>query len=264
MTTSLRYGFGPRPPGPWLQPTCESWLSVARAGRRRPSRSGLILSSRRRKEWRTGARLGHPAREPQGAGGKKAWLVVPLSPQVVQVFEELKRKAGNNEWIFAGDRQSNLSANFGRLGAALKKATRVDFSFHDFRATLRHGHWSAWRGSARSRPLAGPSWRTGHAERDVALTTALIACPRSARHSTDGPTRFRRWWTAPCHARWRAFSPRHEAPRSAQGSGQRDPPVQVRAPRPRNLQPLILLCHKASRPVPDGRTRSTAGATALL
>jgi integrase len=80
-----------------------------------------------------------PPENRKGRAGKKRGLVVPLSPQAVQTFEELKRETGDSEWIFAGDRDSSISANFGRLGAALKKATRVDFSFHDLRATCATG-----------------------------------------------------------------------------------------------------------------------------
>ena len=82
---------------------------------------------------------GIPPENRKGRAGKKRGLVVPLSPQAVQVFRELKRKADESEWIFAGDCQSNISANFGRLGASLKNATRVDFSFHDLRATCATG-----------------------------------------------------------------------------------------------------------------------------
>ena len=80
-----------------------------------------------------------PPQNRKGRAGKKRGLVVPLSPQAVQVFLDLKRKVDASEWIFVGDRQSNISANFGRLGAALKQATRVDFSFHDLRATCATG-----------------------------------------------------------------------------------------------------------------------------
>jgi integrase len=80
-----------------------------------------------------------PPENRKGRAGKKRGLVVPLSPQAVQAFEALKRKSGDGEWIFAADRRSNVSANFGRLGAALKTATGVDFGFHDLRATCATG-----------------------------------------------------------------------------------------------------------------------------
>lgn len=80
-----------------------------------------------------------PPENRKGRAGKKRGLVVPLSPQAVQTFAGLKRKSGEGEWIFAADRRSNVSANFGRLGAALKKATHVDFGFHDLRATCATG-----------------------------------------------------------------------------------------------------------------------------
>jgi hypothetical protein len=83
-----------------------------------------------------------------------------------QVFLEMKRKAGDSEWIFAGDRQSDISANFGRLGAAPKQATRVAFSFHDLRATCATGTGRLGRAAARRRASAGPSGRARHAQRE--------------------------------------------------------------------------------------------------
>jgi integrase len=80
-----------------------------------------------------------PPENRKGRAGKKRGLVVPLSPEAVQTFEELKRRSGKGDWIFAGERLANVSANFGRLGVALKKATRVDFGFHDLRATCATG-----------------------------------------------------------------------------------------------------------------------------
>ena len=80
-----------------------------------------------------------PPENRKGRAGKKRGLVVPLSPQAVQTFEGLKRKSGDGEWIFAVEGLSNVSANFGRLGAALKRASRVDFGFHDLRATCATG-----------------------------------------------------------------------------------------------------------------------------
>ena len=80
-----------------------------------------------------------PPENRKGRAGRKRGLVVPLSRQAVQTFEALRRASGASAWIFAGDRDSNVSANFGRLGSALKKATGVDFSFHDLRATCATG-----------------------------------------------------------------------------------------------------------------------------
>ncbi len=80
-----------------------------------------------------------PPQNRKGRVGKKRGLVVPLSSQAVQVFDELKRNITDSEWVFAGDRQSNVSANFGRLGAMLRRASGVDFSFHDLRATCATG-----------------------------------------------------------------------------------------------------------------------------
>lgn len=80
-----------------------------------------------------------PPENRKGRAGKKRGLVVPLSPQAVEIFRELKRTTSTSEWIFSADRHSNISTNFGRLGAAVKKATRVDFSFHDLRATCATG-----------------------------------------------------------------------------------------------------------------------------
>jgi integrase len=65
--------------------------------------------------------------------------VVPLSRQAVRTFEDLRRTTGDSEWVFATDRRANISANFGRLGAALQKATGVEFGFHDLRATCATG-----------------------------------------------------------------------------------------------------------------------------
>jgi hypothetical protein len=62
--------------------------------------------------------------------------------------EELKRTIGDSEWVFAGNRQSSLSAHFGHLGAVLKQATRVGSAF-TISGKLRHRYRSPGRGSAR-------------------------------------------------------------------------------------------------------------------
>jgi integrase len=80
-----------------------------------------------------------PPENRKGRVGKKRGLVIPLSPQAQRTFEHLKRTAGDGDWIFSAALRANLSSNFGRLGAALKKATGVDFGFHDLRATCATG-----------------------------------------------------------------------------------------------------------------------------
>jgi predicted HTH domain antitoxin len=55
------------------------------------------------------------------------------------MFEDLKRTSGDGDWIFSASPRANLSANFGRLGAALKKVTGVAFGFHALRATCATG-----------------------------------------------------------------------------------------------------------------------------
>jgi len=80
-----------------------------------------------------------PPENRKGRTGKKRGLVVPLSPQAQRTFEELKRARGAGDWIFSASPRANLSANFGRLGTALKKATGVEFGFHDLRATCATG-----------------------------------------------------------------------------------------------------------------------------
>jgi integrase len=80
----------------------------------------------------------HPENR-KGRAGRKRGLVVPLSRQAVQTFEDLKRPAGRGDWIFAAGRGANVSSNFGRLGAALQKATGIKFGFHDLRATCATG-----------------------------------------------------------------------------------------------------------------------------
>jgi integrase len=80
-----------------------------------------------------------PPENRKGRAGKKRGLVVPLSPQAHRTFEGLKRTSGAGDWIFSAGPRASLSANFGRLGAALKKATGVDFGFHDLRATCATG-----------------------------------------------------------------------------------------------------------------------------
>jgi hypothetical protein len=66
-------------------------------------------------------------------------LVVPLSPQAQRTFEDLKRTSGDGDRIFSASPRANLSANFGRLAAALSKVTGVTFGFHDLRATCATG-----------------------------------------------------------------------------------------------------------------------------
>jgi integrase len=80
-----------------------------------------------------------PPENRKGRAGKKRGLVVPLSPQAHRTFEELKRTSGDGDWIFSASPRANLSANFGRLGAALRKVTGVTFGFHDLRATCATG-----------------------------------------------------------------------------------------------------------------------------
>jgi integrase len=80
-----------------------------------------------------------PPENRKGRAGKKRGLVVPLSAQARRTFEDLKGTSGSDDWIFSGSPRANLSANFGRLGAALRKATGVDFGFHDLRATCATG-----------------------------------------------------------------------------------------------------------------------------
>jgi integrase len=80
-----------------------------------------------------------PPENRKGRAGKKRGLVVPLSPQAQRTFEDLKRTSGDGDWIFSASPGANLSANFSRLGAALKKATGVEFGFHDLRATCATG-----------------------------------------------------------------------------------------------------------------------------
>lgn len=80
-----------------------------------------------------------PPENRKGRAGKKRGLVVPLSPQAQRAFEDLKRTSGDGDWIFSAGPRANLSANFGRLGAALKEITGVAFGFHDLRATCATG-----------------------------------------------------------------------------------------------------------------------------
>jgi integrase len=80
-----------------------------------------------------------PPENRKGRAGKKRGLVVPLSPQAQRTFEDLRRTSGADDWVFSSGSRANLSANFGRLGAALKKATGVAFGFHDLRATCATG-----------------------------------------------------------------------------------------------------------------------------
>jgi integrase len=80
-----------------------------------------------------------PPENRKGRAGKKRGLVVPLSPQAQRTFDDLKRTTGDGDWIFSASPRANLSTNFGRLGAALKKVTRVAFGFHDLRATCATG-----------------------------------------------------------------------------------------------------------------------------
>jgi integrase len=80
-----------------------------------------------------------PPENRKGRAGKKRGLVVPLSPQAHRTFEALKLTSGDGEWIFSAGSGANLSANFGRLGAALTTATGVAFGFHDLRATCATG-----------------------------------------------------------------------------------------------------------------------------
>ena len=80
-----------------------------------------------------------PPENRKGRAGKKRGLVVPLSPQARWTFEDLKRTSGDGDWFFSASPRANLSANFGRLGAALKKVTGVDFGFHDLPATCATG-----------------------------------------------------------------------------------------------------------------------------
>jgi integrase len=80
-----------------------------------------------------------PPENRKGRAGKKRGLVVPLSPQAQRTFEDIKRTRGDGDWIFSAGPRANLSANFGRLGAALKKVTGVAFRFHDLRATCATG-----------------------------------------------------------------------------------------------------------------------------
>jgi integrase len=80
-----------------------------------------------------------PPENRKGRAGKKRGLVVPLSPEAQRTFEDLKRRSGDGDWIFSTSPRSNLSASFGRLGAAVKKATGIDFGFHDLRATCATG-----------------------------------------------------------------------------------------------------------------------------
>jgi integrase len=80
-----------------------------------------------------------PPENRKGRAGKKRGLVVPLSLQARRMFEDLKRTSGDGDWIFSASPRANLSANFGRLGAALKKVTGVAFGFHALRATCATG-----------------------------------------------------------------------------------------------------------------------------
>jgi integrase len=80
-----------------------------------------------------------PPENRKGRAGKKRGLVVPLSPQAQRTLEHLKRTTGDGDWVFSSGPRSNLSANFGRLGAALRKASGIEFGFHDLRATCATG-----------------------------------------------------------------------------------------------------------------------------
>lgn len=75
-----------------------------------------------------------PPENRKGAKGRERGLVIPVSAMAEEVLRQRLVQSGGKGRIFG-----NLSANFGRAGAALRKATGFEWTFHDLRATCATG-----------------------------------------------------------------------------------------------------------------------------